>query len=131
MLAQDVGELLLRLHEAVGQREVFLRCECENLETVYVHAGENGVVRVTDDHRTFQYLSVGRDSTYVQLENLDFTVARRLCEELHVELRDAPPNGYASIESLVQPTEPIADAVERVAQAVDRVFQLSMRGDLK
>ena len=131
MLANEIYELLFRLREGLGQRDVALRCNCENLETVYVLRDENGAVRVSDDHRTFQYLQRGVDSTYDEVEKLDVTAIRRLCEGLNVELKDAPPDGYPSIECLVHPTQPIAEAVDRVARAIDRVFHLARRAHLE
>jgi hypothetical protein len=65
MSAEEVRDLLRRLADGVGQRGVGLRYDCENLETVYVAVDESGTVRVTDDHRTFQYLECGTDPTYV------------------------------------------------------------------
>jgi hypothetical protein len=82
-----------QLAGAVGQPKVALRCDCENLETVYVAVREGGTVRVTDDHRTFKYLDKGTGSTYVPLESLDLAAAARVCRDLRVELRSAPPDG--------------------------------------
>jgi hypothetical protein len=90
MDAEEVRDLMRQLAGGVGQPRVALRCDCENLETVYVAADEGGTVRVTDDHRTFQYLDKGTDSTYVPLESLDLA---QVCRELRVELRSAPPDG--------------------------------------
>ncbi len=131
MNAKEVRELMTRLGSGVGQRGIALRCECENLETVYVLIDGAGDVLVTDHHRTFQYLNDGGDSTYVPVQSLDMAAARQLCDGLRVELKPAPPDGYPSIECVVDSGLPIADAIKRVAEAVDRVFELAMRRDLK
>jgi hypothetical protein len=131
MEAQEVKELMSRLGAGVGQRAIALRCECENLETAYVIVDEGGDVLVTDDHRTFQYLDRGTDSTYVPVQSLDMVAARQICDDLRVELKPAPPHGYPSIECVVDLGQPIAEALERVAEAVDRVFELAMRRNLK
>ena len=131
MDAQEVKELMSRLAAGVGQRAIALRCECENLETAYVIVDEGGDVLVTDDHRTFQYLDGGTDSTYVPVQSLDMVAARHICDDLRVELKSAPPDGYPSIECAVDLGQPIAEVIERVAGAVDRVFELAMCRDLK
>lgn len=130
MFANEVQQLLSRLSDGVEQR-VSLRCDCENLETVYIHLDDHGGVRVDDDHRTFQYLTEENDSTYVPVETLDMASIRKQLAKLQVELVDAPPDGYPSIECRILPEQPIADAVDRVAQAIDRVFYRALRPDLK
>jgi len=131
MDAKEIRDLMQQLAEGVGQRGIALRCDCENLETVYVLVDENGDVRVTDDHRTFQYLDRGTDATYVPLQSLDMATARQACAEFRVELKPAPPEGYPSIECAPEPGEPISDVIERVAAAVDRIFNLASRPALK
>jgi hypothetical protein len=131
MEAQEVKEMMTRLAAGVGQRAIALRCECENLETAYVIVDEGGGVLVTDDHRTFQYLDCGTDSTYVPARSLDMVAVRQICDDLRVELKPAPPDGYPSIECVVELGQAIREAIERVAAAVDRVFKLAMRRDLK
>ncbi|MBT3194079.1 MAG: hypothetical protein HN341_16165 [Verrucomicrobia bacterium] len=84
-----------------------------------------------DDHRTFQYLDIGNNSTYVPAESVDVLAVRRACDEVQVSFRNAPPDGYPSIECLVGPSDSVADAVARVAEAVGRVFQLALREDLR
>ncbi len=120
-----------RLAAGVGQQGIALRCECENLETAYVIVDEGGHVLVTDDHRTFQYLDRGTNSTYVPVQSLDMDAVRQICDDLCVQLKPAPPDGYPSIECVVGLGQPIAEAIERIAEAVDRVFDLAMRRDLK
>lgn len=129
--AEEIRDLMQRLAGGIGQRGVALRCDCENLETVYVGVDEGGTVRVTDDHRTFQYLGRGTDSAYVPMECIDLAAAARVCQELGVDLRPAPPDGYPSIECVPNPGEPVSDTVDRVAEAIDRIFALSMRPKLK
>jgi hypothetical protein len=65
------------------------------------------------------------------IESLDLAAAAQVCQELRVELRPAPPEGYPSLECVAKPGEPMSDAVERVAKAIDRMFALAMRRDLK
>ena len=131
MDAEHIGKLMLQLAEGVGQRRIALRCDCENLERVYVIRETGGGIRVTDDHRTFQYLDGGTDSTYVPIASVDLTAARKICQELGVELGSAPPDGYPSIECIPKPGDLVSDVIERVATAVDRIFNLAMRPDLK
>ncbi len=131
MDAERVRDLMRQLALGVGQGEIALRCDCENLETVYVIVEEGGSVRVTDAHATFQYLDRGTDSTYVPVERLDLEAVRHACQELRVELKPAPPDGYPSIECALNPKEPLSETVERVAAAVDRIFSLAMRPELK
>lgn len=131
MDVKKIRDLMRQLAEGVGQRGIALRCDCENLETVYLIVEEGGTIRVTDDHRTFQYLDGGTDSTFVPVASLDLRAARQICQELCVELRPPPPDGYPSIECIPKSGEPISEVIERVATAVDRIFNLAMRPDLK
>jgi hypothetical protein len=131
MDAEQVRDLMRQLGDGVGRRGVALRCDCENLETVYVAVDKDGTVRVSDDHSTFQYLDNGADSTYVPVESLDLAAVAQVCRGLGVELRSAPPDGYPSIECVPKPGEPVSEAVERMAEAIDRVFALAMGPELK
>lgn len=125
MLPNEVHDLLSRLRDGVGQ-DVSLKCEHENLETVYVHLDDGGI-RVDDDHKTFYYLATQDDSTYVPYESIDLAAIRREVAAFGVELIDAPPDGVPSLEYRVRPDQPIAEAVDRVAEAVDRVFNIATR----
>jgi hypothetical protein len=131
MNAEKVRDLLRQLENGIGQQGVALRCDCKNLETVFVFADADGTVRVTDDHRTFQYLNDGSDSTYVPVERFDWAAAAQICQELRVELKSAVSNDYPIIECLPKPRELVSEVVERVAAAIDRIFALAMRPDLK
>ena len=131
MNVKEVRELIRRLRDALGQRALSLQCWCHNFETVYVLLDENDDVCVTDDHRTFQYLDSGTNSTYVPFETLDLVAVRRLCEELGVELRPAPPEGYPSIECVLDEENSVTEVVDRVSRAIDRVFDFALRKDLK
>jgi hypothetical protein len=131
MFANEVQQLLSRLRDGVEQN-VSLKCSCENFETVYIHLDNHDGIRVDDDHRTFQYLyEKGDGTTYVPVESLDLALIRKLLDEFRVELVDAPPDGYPSIECRLRPEQSIADAVDRVAQAIDRIFYEALRPDLK
>jgi hypothetical protein len=131
MFAEEVRTALRRLLKGTGQKSVSIKCDCKNLETVYVQVDTFGRVLVTDDYRTFKYLSESGNSTYVAVESIDMARVRRLCDQLRVELRSAPPDGYPSLVCVLPPSEPLADAVERVADAIEGVFALAMRGELK
>lgn len=131
MDAERVRGLMQQLATGVGQRGVSLRCDCENLETVYLVVEQDGSIRVTDDHRTFQYLERGVDSTYVPIERLSVEAARQVCHELGVELKPASSEGYPSIECVPKPGEPVSAAVQRVAEAIDRVFNLAQSANTK
>ncbi len=126
MTGREAGELLLRLQEGAVQPRVALKCECENLETVYIRI-ESESVCVTDDHRTFQYLECGGDTSYVKTSDIDLNMARRLCEGLKVEFKDAPVDGFPSIECFVEPNQPIAEVVKRVAEAIDCLFHYALK----
>jgi hypothetical protein len=120
-----------RLQSGLSQGQIALRCECNNFETVYLKDDKAGAVIVSDDHQTFKYLGTEKDSTYVALDAVNMEGIRRVCDELGVQLQEAPSDGFPSIEYLVNPEEVVGDAVLRVAKAVDRVFNLVMRNDLK
>ena len=127
----DIKLLLERLRAGIGQKSVALRCDCDNLETVYITINESHDVCVTDDHKTFQYLDRGDDSTYIPLESFDLSKVQSICDSLSVDFKPAPADGFPSIEYLPDSGESIAEAVERVAEAVDQVFNLAMSPDIQ
>jgi hypothetical protein len=131
MDAKEIKLLLDRLREGIGQKAVALRCDCENLETVYIRIKDTDDVCVTDDHRTFQYLDRGSDSTYIPLESLDLSSVQSICDSLSIDFKPAPEDGFPSLECCPDPDESIAGVVERVAEAVDQVFKLAMRPELQ
>jgi hypothetical protein len=131
MDAEEIKLLLARLQDGVGQKSVALRCDCENLETVYITINDADHVCVTDDHKTFQYLDRGSDSTYIALESLDLSSVQSTCDSLSIEFKPAPEDGFPSLECCPDPDDSIAKAVVRVAEAVDQVFQLAMRPELQ
>lgn len=131
MTAGEVRELLKRLQCGIRQPSVALECRCDNLETVYVALTQDGDVLVSDQGRTFQYLGLGRDSTYRPMEELDMFAAADACRRSEATLNCDDQEASPSIECLVDPIGSVAEAVERVAEAVDRVFELALRDDLK
>lgn len=131
MDAREIKSLLDRLQVGTGQKAVALRCDCENLETVCITINDADRVCVTDDHRTFQYLARGNDSTYMPLESLDLTSVQRICDSLAIDFKPAPEDGFPSLECCPDPDESIKGAIERVAEAVDQVFKLAMRSELQ
>ena len=131
MDAKEIKLLLDRLHDGIGQKAVALRCDCENLETVYITINETDDVCVTDYHRTFQYLDRGSDSTYIPLESLNLPSVQSICHSLSIDFKPAPEDGFPSLEYCPDSNESIAGAVERVAEAVDQVFKLAMRPELQ
>jgi hypothetical protein len=131
MDAKEIKLLLERLRDGIGQKAVALRCDCDNLETVYITINDADEVCVTDDHRTFQYLDRGSDSTYIPLDSLNLSSVQSICDSLSIEFKPAPEDGFPSLECCPDSNESIGEAVERVAEAVDQVFSLAMRPDLQ
>jgi hypothetical protein len=139
MFAKETADLLIRLQQGLGQGmgrglgqgEVALKCECQNLETIYINLDENGELWVGDKSETFRYLTEQNDSTYRPINQIDMTAIRDLCQTLQVDLNDRDPDRYPSIEFKVPPTDLIADAVEHIANAIDAIFSFVMREDLK
>ena len=131
MSAGEVRELFQQLQRGVGQPCLALECRCENMETVYVSLTQAGEVLVSDQGRTFAYLSTGTDSTYRPAEELDMTAAAQVCQQSGAALKCDDPEAYPRIECVVAPAESVAATVGRVAEAVDRVFRLALRDDLR
>lgn len=131
MSAGEVRELLQQLRRGIGQPSVVLECHCDNLETIYVSLTRAGEVLVSDQGRTFAYLSRGTDSTYRPAEELDMVAAAEACRGSGVGLRCDDPEAFPRIECVVDAAGSIAEVVGRVAEAVDRVFYLALRDDLK
>ncbi len=83
----DTSELLHFFHQAqhdIGCEELSLRCDCENLETVYV-VDRAGKLTVTDRGETFQYLDRLDDDDYGPI---DVDRARAICRRDGVDLLD-------------------------------------------
>ena len=122
MKPEEISKQLGELASAVGQKEVLLRCECENLETVYILADPSGSILVTDNHASFAYLSKGTDNSYAPLEGINLDSIRRICDKYSVVLSPAPEDGFPAIECIPKQGETVKLAVERVADAIDEVF---------
>jgi hypothetical protein len=61
--ADALLKLLQGLRDEFGCTHLSLRCDCENLETVYVEE-RSGVLIVTDRGDTFQYVDSSGNSAY-------------------------------------------------------------------
>jgi hypothetical protein len=105
----------------LGLKELSLRCDCENLETVYV-VDRSGQLVVTDRGDTFQYLDLSSDQTYGAM---DVQLARAICHRHGAELDDHDPELYPQVIRVVA-RGPLRDAVDAVAGAIDELFSTAM-----
>jgi ABC-type amino acid transport substrate-binding protein len=105
----------------LGLEEMSLRCDCENLETVYVidRAGE---LVVTDRGDSFQFLDREGDPLYAPI---DVELARAICRRHGVELDDRDPELYPQVINVVA-DQPLREAIDAVAAAVDEIFSTSI-----
>lgn len=131
MLAYEIKTVLSQLESRLGQHAISIRCNCANLEVVYVSLDEGGQVCVSDDHRTFQYLDGSNDSTYVAVGQIDLAAVAAACTHHGVALIPAGEDGFPRIEYKPRTDEPIADAIGKVASAVDAVFQIAINPSVR
>jgi hypothetical protein len=123
----EIKDLLQRLRLGFQQSNVTLKCDCDNLETVYVSLGEDGKVIVSDRGESIAYLSRGTDSTYRPLADSDFERVAEICQRLGVSLVNDDSEGYPRIECERAFDESVTEAIPRVADAVDQLFQFALR----
>ena len=116
-----IHRLLADARTVVGQGEVSLRCDTEQLETVYIDA-EQDVVVVSDRGETSLYIDRQPGSTYRSWDN---GVAAEACarhDVLLVTIDDEDGAG-AVIERRVQLGESVAPVVEAISRCIDEVFR--------
>jgi hypothetical protein len=118
MDASELSKFLQLAQHEFGCTELALRCDCENLETVYVveRAGE---LVVTDRGETFQYIDRSGDEAY---SRIDVEVARMICRRHGAELDDRDVEAYPQVVQEVGDT-PVHAVIEAVSAAVDRLFE--------
>jgi phosphopantothenate synthetase len=125
----DIRALLADARRLIGQQDVALRVDAENLETVYV-SEQNGELLAHDRGETFMYLVGERDPTY-QAWSADS--ARSALEGLAVAVVGESDDDEASyqIQAVITDSTGIAAVVAMIAEAIDRVFHAHLRGDLR
>jgi hypothetical protein len=120
----DAAELMRFLQNAqreLGLDELSLRCDCKNLETVYV-IDRAGDLVVTDRGDSFQFLDRAGDPTYAPV---DIELARAICRRHGVELDDRDPELYPRVSNVIA-DQSVLDAIDAVAAAVDELFSTSI-----
>jgi hypothetical protein len=120
----DAFELLRFLLEAgdeFGCKDLALRCECENFETVYV-IERSGELAVTDRGETFKYLDRSGDEAYAQI---DVERARAICRQHGVHLDDRDGDEYPEVIQVVG-DKPLRAAIDAVSVVVDEPFSSAM-----
>jgi hypothetical protein len=126
----DLDQLLRAASVLAGCSEVAIRCQCENLEVVYVEREDDRLL-VTDRRETFQYLARVDDSAF-DLGLLDWEEAREICRSHDTELDTGQPEMFPRIQREIALTDgQAAAAVAAVASAVDAIYQAAMRPDLR
>jgi hypothetical protein len=114
MRGADLRDSLLALSGALNSRELSLRIDCENLETVYASV-ERGRLTLSDRRETFGWLE--RSGRPVSLEE-----ARGICAPYEVAVAAVDPECFPRLETAVADDEPVQRALDRVAAAIDAVF---------
>ncbi len=130
MNATQARDLLDKLQRELGCesfRGLALRCDCANLETVYVLVRDGRVV-VTDEGESFRYLTESGDDTYVEVAIDD---VRQLCARHGVMLNDDDPDGYPEIQRELAEGELVRRAVDLVSGTLDALFDASLRPNLR
>lgn len=121
MRPSELLKLLQQARDDFGCVGVALRCDCENLETVYV-TDRCGELAVTDRGETFQYLDLSRDRAYAKV---DVERARAICLEHGVELHKCDDENYPEVIQVVG-DQTIRAAIEAVSGAVDELFLVAL-----
>ena len=116
-----IHRLLADARAVVGQGEVYLRCDTEVLETVYIEA-EQDVVVVSDRGETFLYIDRQPGSTY---RSWDEGLAAEACARHDVVLVtiDDEDGAGAVIGRRVRPGESVAPVVEAISRCIEEVFR--------
>lgn len=123
---EDLLRVLTDARRLVGQRDVMLRVEAANLETVYV--GElDGQWLASDRGETFMFLASER-ATY---EPWSAETARHAIQGLAVELvgEETEHEAWYRIQAAIGESTVLASVVALVADAIDRVFQAHLQRD--
>jgi hypothetical protein len=115
--AELLNTLRVLRHE-LGCSELSLRCDCKNLETVYV-LERAGVLVATDRGDTFQYLDRSGDEAYGRVE---VERARLICQRQDVELDERDSELYPQVVRKLGDGEPLDLAVAVVAEVIDGLF---------
>jgi hypothetical protein len=114
-------KFLRETRQDFGCDELALRCDCENLETVYV-IERYGELAVTDRGETFQYLERSGDDAYA---GIGVERARAICDRHGVELDDGEADGYPKVIDIVR-DKPARAAIEAVSAAVGELFSAAL-----
>ena len=129
-VAARVDQLLREASEVLGCEAIAIRCDCENLETVYVEREDDQIV-ITDRGETYGYLSRGTDNTY-DLTLLSDENARSICARHGVDF-----DVTSDAELLPRISRPIGEAndvpgaVQAVAAAIDEIFEAALQPGLR
>lgn len=116
----DTSELVRLLQQArleLGCWTLSLRCDCKNLETVYV-VERSGDLVVTDHRDALQYLDLSGDEVCAPV---DIEVAGAICRRHGAELDAHDAELYPEIMQVVR-DQSLREAIDAVAAAVDELF---------
>jgi tricorn protease-like protein len=118
----DLPLQLAEAAESLRVSEASLRCECANLETVYVSV-EDGQLVAHDHCETYAWLDTHGGTDGRAWSESD---ARAACGRFNVELTtswsDHPDEAMSRIQRLISDGDNGAEAVQAVASAIDAVF---------
>lgn len=118
--ADELAAWLGRAQRELGCSEASLRCDCDNLETVYLVLRQGQIV-ATDRGETCAYLE--RDEAYrIERDGIEQHCARH-----GAALVPGAPDEHPRIECAAAEAPSAAQAVARVAAAVDAVFAAALR----
>ena len=115
---------MLALSGALMCRELMLRIDCANLETVYASV-EEGRLMLSDRRETFAWLERDEGGDRV----LSVEAARAICAPYGVVIDAADPERFPRLEALVVDDEEVQPALDRVAAAIDGVFAAAQQVD--
>jgi hypothetical protein len=130
-MSSALDHLLRDASETLGCATVAIRCDCENLETVYAER-EGDLLMITDRGETYAYLSGDQDDTTYDIDLLTEDEARAICQRHGVDLHvDDEAELFPRIRREVTAADDVPAVVAAVAAAIDEVFAAVMRPDLR
>lgn len=118
-MSSKLDQLLRDASHLLGCESVAIRCNCANLETVYVER-EYDQLLITDRRDTYVYLGGADDDDVVSL--LPEEQARAICAGHGVDLDSSDAEAWPRIQREVGETEDVRQVVAAVAAAIDEVF---------
>lgn len=122
-----IVEILKSLNKEICQKEVILRVECDNIETVFIKKHSEESIMISDDRKTLAYLYRSKSATYLPFDKIDMDTIKKICTSNNVELiKSKDIEQFDEIGRIIENNEATSEVVENVACAIDEVFSYAL-----